>query len=395
MLQSREPAIHKGCRFTQHPLLTMSQLFQGLLPLLLLGVASLALGQKSPASSDPAQPPAQCDGMVAQEGSGRQLTIHRAGESPEDTAAADAPGELQITPETAGHLKLSIHTSASEKTADAQGQFCKRERPNQLPLNTAAPASRSKEANGAAPSHPRAPVALLIEPARSAPHSMIAQSSELPSPALDHPVSQAAESSRPPAVAPIVTAANAKITIRANGEPLSVVLEAVRAATGVTITMPSDGVSDPVFMNVGPTSVRDALVALVDGSRFNYMIFGSPTDAERVREVVLSVRSQPAAATATASTEESAGVQPTLYGGQGFRADADTDSIEPAIPNEPTQPAAIPSSVPAGINIQQMAAQQNKSPGQVLDELQKQQLEVLDQQAAAAAAAAQSQSPPQ
>jgi hypothetical protein len=50
--------------------------------------------------------------------------------------------------------------------------------------------------------------------------------------------------------------------------------------------------------------------------------------------------------------------------------------------------------VPAGVNIQQLAAQENKSPGQVLDELQKRQLEVLDQQAAATAAA-QSQSPPQ
>jgi hypothetical protein len=39
--------------------------------------------------------------------------------------------------------------------------------------------------------------------------------------------------------------------------------------------------------------------------------------------------------------------------------------------------------VPNGVNIQQLAAQSGKSTGQILDELQKHQLQVLDDQAAA------------
>ena len=43
-------------------------------------------------------------------------------------------------------------------------------------------------------------------------------------------------------------------------------------------------------------------------------------------------------------------------------------------------PAVVPSSVPTGINVDKLAAQSNKTRGQVLDELQKQQLQVLDNQ---------------
>jgi hypothetical protein len=48
----------------------------------------------------------------------------------------------------------------------------------------------------------------------------------------------------------------------------------------------------------------------------------------------------------------------------------------------PTQPSVLPSSVPTGINVQKLASESGKTPGQILDELQKHQQQMLDDQAA-------------
>lgn len=393
MLQRHELSVQQGCCFTQRHFFTMSHLIQGLLPTLVLGIGSLAAGQNPSTTPGPALPAAQCDGISTAAKSGRQLSIHHAAASG-DEAVSEGSADPQTGTEAAEHLKLSIHTTASDTPPEAQGQFCRRERPNQNALHTAAPPSRSNETSGTGESHPRPPVAALTERVSTDPPLALAQASEPPPPAPDAVPSQSAQTSQPPAAVPIASVTNGKVTIHASGEPLAEVLEAVRTVTGVKINMPADGDSEPVFMNLGPTSTRDALVALVDGTRFNYIIVGSPTDLEHVSEVILSTRSKSDEGSTVATAGGTPSVQPTLYGGQGYREDADAAAIEPAIPNPATQPAEIPTSVPAGINIQQLAAQENKSPGQVLDELQKRQLEVLDQQAAAAAAA-QSQSPPQ
>jgi hypothetical protein len=373
----------------------MSQLICGTFPVLALCITSLAVRGQSPATiPDPAQPAQQCDGIPAAEKSGRQLSIHHAGPSGQEATAIDSSVESQSGTDAADRLKLSIHTTASDNRSEAQGEFCRRERPSQAVSHTVAPPSRTNQSAGSGQPHPKPPVAVLTVPDLPTLPLAIAQASEPRPPAPNPPESQIAETGQPAPVVPIATVDNGKVTIHANGEPLAAVLEAVRTATGVAINVPPDGDSEPVFMNLGPTSVRDALVALVDGTRFNYMIVGSPTDSERVSEVILSIRSRSDGGSAVASADGTPSVQATLYGGQGFRADTDAETTEPAIPNPPTQPTEVPTSVPAGVNIQQLAAQENKSPGQVLDELQKRQLEVLDQQAAATAAA-QSQSPPQ
>jgi hypothetical protein len=171
------------------------------------------------------------------------------------------------------------------------------------------------------------------------------------------------------------------LTIRANGQDLASVLDAIRSVTGITVEVPAASAPEPVFLNLGPLSTRDALMALFDGTKYNYAIMGSNV----VTRVILSERRSPAAASLVASAlSVSPGPQPELYGGQGVQPDAEAQNAEPAMPlPPPTPPAVAPSSVPTGINIQQLAAQSNKTPGQVLDELQKRQLQVLDDQLAA------------
>lgn len=238
------------------------------------------------------------------------------------------------------HLKLSTKAVAQEP-AEPQGQFCSRERSDQ---NTQRPLATS------------------------------------PSP------EQSAQPVPPEAPSPIAAMTGGGLTIRADGQDFVSVMDAIRSVTGIAIEMPPGSAPEPVFMNVGPVSTRDALLALLEGTKYNYMIVSSEHDAQLVKRVILSEqRSLPAAPLVASTREEPVAQQPELYGGQGVQVDADAQNTEPAapMPPPPTSPAAIPSSVPTGINIQQLAAQSNKTTGQILDQLQKQQLQVLDDQLAA------------
>jgi hypothetical protein len=175
-----------------------------------------------------------------------------------------------------------------------------------------------------------------------------------------------------------------KLIVRANGQDLSAVLDAVRSVTGITIEMPVSPTPDPVFMNVGPLSSYDVLKALLEGTKYNYVIVGSEKDSQLVTRLVLSEQSSRPATSQIASTrDEPAASQPELYGGQGAEASAETQASQPPSGPSPIPPSAIPSSVPTGVNIQQLAAQSGKTPGQILDDLQKRQMQQLDDQAAA------------
>lgn len=237
------------------------------------------------------------------------------------------------------NLRLSTKTESDGKT-ELQGQFCKRDRSDQT-----------------------APPPPAISP--------MAAAQSTPTPSVV-----------PQAVA-VVTGQG--LTIRANGQEFASVLDAIRTVTGITVDMPAQNSGEPVFMTLGPVSTKDALVALLEGTRYNYVIVGSDRDPRVVTRVILSERSssQPASLVASAQGEPVA-PQPELYANQGGREDAEVQSAEPPPPIQPPNPpAVIPSSVPTGVNIQQLAAQSGKTTGQILDELQKHQLQVLDDQAAA------------
>jgi hypothetical protein len=237
------------------------------------------------------------------------------------------------------NLRLSTKTEADGKS-ELQGQFCKRDRSDQT-----------------------APPPPAISPMA------------------------AAQSSPTPSVAPqpVAVVTGQGLTIRASGQEFSSVLDAIRTVTGITVDMPTQDRGEPVFMTLGPVSTKDALVALLEGTRYNYVIVGSDRDPRVVTRVILSERSSSLSSPLIASAEGgSVAPQPELYGGQGTPGDAEAQSAEPPPPIQPPNPpAVIPSSVPTGINIQQLAAQSGKTTGQILDELQKHQLQVLDDQLAA------------
>ena len=98
----------------------------------------------------------------------------------------------------------------------------------------------------------------------------------------------ASEPAQPVTTPPIAQLKDGKLTIRANGQDFAAVLESVRSVTGVTVDMPSGIDSEPVFLNMGPVSITDALVALMDGSDYNYIIVGSDKDPQLVKRLILT-----------------------------------------------------------------------------------------------------------
>jgi hypothetical protein len=332
----------KASILSQHCLLTSLSNFSKSLrrtaPILAICVLWFTIdsssGQTSANAAGSTQGGKSCDGQMPPQKSSQALSRATSTASDNVQSGSDAATE---------HLKLSM--KGASEAPDPQGQFCNRERPEQGSKRLSETSSGTE---------------------------------------------QSTQSSPPSAPPPVAEVTGGRLTIRANGQDFATVLEAVRSVTGITVEMPAENQPEPVFMTMGPVSTRDALMALLEGTKYNYVIVGSQENAQLVNRVILSERSSQTAAPLVASVREvTAAPQPEVYGGQGFQADAEAQAAEPPLPAPPPNPPAVaPSSVPTGINIQQMAAQSGKTPGQILDDLQKRQQQVLDDQANA-------QQPPQ
>ena len=86
-------------------------------------------------------------------------------------------------------------------------------------------------------------------------------------------------------VPPQVSYQNAQLTIVAANSTLGDILRAVRKQTGAEIEIPA--ATERVVTHLGPGSARDVLAELLNGSRFNYVLLGSPADSAVLTRVVL------------------------------------------------------------------------------------------------------------
>ena len=93
------------------------------------------------------------------------------------------------------------------------------------------------------------------------------------------------------AVPPQVTYENNQLTINAPNSTLADILRAIRKLTGAEIEIPS--APERVVTHLGPGPARDVIADLLNGSRFNYVLLGSPTDSNALTRVVLVAKSGP------------------------------------------------------------------------------------------------------
>jgi hypothetical protein len=183
-------------------------------------------------------------------------------------------------------------------------------------------------------------------------------------------------------VPPQVSYQNAQLTIVAANSTLGDILRAVRRQTGAEIEIPS--APERVVTHLGPGSARDVLAELLNGSRFNYVLLGSPADSSVLTRVVLVAKTGPENASPNipnnpAITEQS---QPGIVqrsGGPGAATlpDVAGDS-EATDSNADDAPEAVaePEQSPPGSSDQPTV----KTPQQMLQEMQQRQLQLQQQQ---------------
>ena len=93
-----------------------------------------------------------------------------------------------------------------------------------------------------------------------------------------------------PATPPQVSFQGGQLTISAQNSTLGDILKAVRAQTGATIDLPGTA-PERVVGHFGPAPPRDVLAELLNGSHFNYLLLGSPTDPGALDRVILMAKS--------------------------------------------------------------------------------------------------------
>jgi len=187
-------------------------------------------------------------------------------------------------------------------------------------------------------------------------------------PTVQPQVQSPAPEPKVPVSAPRVSFQNGQLTVLAENSSLGEVLNAVRAATGIRVEGASGG-SERVTAKIGPAPVRDVLLSLLEGSRYDFAMLGAATDPQRVERLVLSPRLAPASGTYAAVPQQppqgnSAIAQPVSPGEED-----DNEGFA-----EPAKPALA---TPAGAN---PANPQVKTPEQLLEDLKKIEADKAQQQ---------------
>lgn len=165
------------------------------------------------------------------------------------------------------------------------------------------------------------------------------------------------------------------LTINATNSTLADILSAIRIQSGAAIELPPGGAQDRVFTHIGPSPIRDAIAALLNGSGFNYLIVGSTSDPSAIEKLTLMRRGSLSVAAAVQppsvpQLQIEPGETPVLYNST-FRPEP--DAAPEAGRAEPAETAIQPSSpVPS--------TQPGMTPGQILDQMQKLRIQLRQQQ---------------
>ena len=192
------------------------------------------------------------------------------------------------------------------------------------------------------------------------------------------PVQQVPLDSMAP-VPPQVSYQNAQLTIVAPNSTLGDILRAVRKQTGAEIEIPV--ATERVVTHLGPGSAREVVAELLNGSRFNYVLLGSPADSAVLTRVVLVAKTGPDDAnpnTPSIAEQQQPGIVQHSGGpgaasmpdvaGDANDAEATEDDAADQAAAEAEQPPASPD---------QPAV---KTPQQMLQEMQQRQLQIEQQQ---------------
>ena len=103
----------------------------------------------------------------------------------------------------------------------------------------------------------------------------------------------ASNASAPPSAPPVpkkveVTFQDGRLRLVSNKASLAEVLNEIRTQLKAEIVVPAGAEQEVVAVALGPSTPRDVISRLLDGSRYNFIIVGTDADANQVERVVLS-----------------------------------------------------------------------------------------------------------
>lgn len=185
------------------------------------------------------------------------------------------------------------------------------------------------------------------------------------------------------AVPPQVTFENNALTIVAPNSTLADILRAVKKATGADIDVPA--APERVVTRLGPGPARDVVADLLNGSRFNYVLLGTPDNLSALSRIVLVVKSgvQEIAPNPAAVAQTQVPQQPPQTFGQPEAANEQAEMPEQQ-PEENSAPFGDDNSQDqTQANEADQQPQDNpgvKTPQQMLQEMQQRQMQLQQQQ---------------
>lgn len=83
---------------------------------------------------------------------------------------------------------------------------------------------------------------------------------------------------------------NGRLSIVADKASLAQVLSEIQRQTGTDIPVPPGAAQEQIVANIGPLPLREALVSLLNGSRFNFIMVDSDREPGKLKSVILSYR---------------------------------------------------------------------------------------------------------
>jgi AMIN domain len=84
---------------------------------------------------------------------------------------------------------------------------------------------------------------------------------------------------------------NGRLSVMADHVSLAQILNEVHRQTGTEITIPPGGGQEQIVVGISPQPLREALVSLLNGSRFNFIMLDSEHDPGKLKSVILTYRS--------------------------------------------------------------------------------------------------------
>ncbi|MGA9979325.1 MAG: hypothetical protein WBQ08_11930 [Candidatus Sulfotelmatobacter sp.] len=175
------------------------------------------------------------------------------------------------------------------------------------------------------------------------------------------------------AVAPHVTYEGGQLTIVAPNSTLADILRAVRKLTGAEMDIPANA-TERVVTNLGPGPAPGVVAELLNGSHFNYVLLGAPSDANTLTRVVLVAKGGPDTTAPGVTAIANPGAPPIVA---QAAADADADATDDSTDDSADQNGMEAAEQPAAPGDTVV-----KTPQQLLQEMQQRQLQMQQQQQA-------------